>query len=173
MRDLSDKLEDLPETIVEHTPTVEEQARKPVWKLRIENSESREKYPNDCTLTHMQSNIGELTPISIETNIESSSTSEVAEIPSDISAVLSIVEAKNNEELNKLKEKISNLTKENETLTMQLKKYIGAIQMLNRDDETRQMSVEDLDFDSDSKTLDYKHEAKIFETKLVQVCLCN
>lgn len=166
--DLNVKQENLAEPNITNSST-EHNERKPLRKLSIETSGSRDKYPNkiEGTLTPVQSNIGELTPVSVETTDEMSASTDNVEIPSDISAVLSVVEAKNNEELRKLNEKISNLTKENETLRTQLKKYIGALQLLNKDDDKLQKVLEDLEVDP--KSFDYQHEAKIFEKKLVQV----
>lgn len=141
-------------------------------KRSMENSGSRDKFATDVpeTLTpvaHIE--IGELTPVSVEINkhFESpDSSDDVLEVPTDISAVLVAVENKNREELAKRQEKIDALTKENDNLKEQLKKYVGAIQMLRRDDEGMQRALDGLQINPQP---DYKGEAKIFERKLVQV----
>ncbi|XP_019874648.2 sorting nexin-29 [Aethina tumida] len=141
-------------------------------KRSMENSGSRDKFATDVpeTLTPVaQIEIGELTPVSVEINkhFESpDSSDDVLEVPTDISAVLVAVENKNREELAKRQEKIDALTKENDNLKEQLKKYVGAIQMLRRDDESMQRALDGLQINPQP---DYKGEAKIFERKLVQV----
>lgn len=137
-------------------------------KLSIETSGSRDKYPNliEGTLTPVQSNIGELTPISIETN-DSPNSSDLIEIPADISAVLTVVETKNKEEMDKLKEKLSEITTENECLKEQLKKYIDAVQMLNTNGDDSEECLKQLEVNKEIP--DYKSEAKLYEKKLVQV----
>lgn len=171
-RSTTDKLDNVPEVeITEEISTPKSRAEKAhIRKLSIEKSGSRDKYPNklDGTLTPVQSNVGELTPVSVETTNEIS-VSETVEVSTDISAVLSVVEAKNNEEIKKLQEKIACLTKDNNTLREQLKKYISALQLLNKDDESLQKVIEDLDLNAEK--LDYKQEAKTFEKKLVQVII--
>lgn len=166
-----EKLQNIPQANIQDQVTdntTKLTKERPIRKLSIENSGSRDKYPNkiDGPLTPMQSDIGELTPVFIETNNEVSN-SDILEVPTDISAVLSVVEAKNNEEIKKLNDKIVTVTKENESLKEQLKKYIEALQMLNKDDVIMQKELENLEIDA--KSHNYKHEAKIFEKKLVQV----
>ncbi|KAI4461196.1 sorting nexin-29-related [Holotrichia oblita] len=139
-------------------------------KLSFEASGSRDKFQNsiDGPLTPIQSNIGELTPISVETIIDSPEVNETIckDIPIDISAVFTEIEKKNVEFM-KLNEKIAFLNKENTTLKEQLNKYVGAVQMLKQGNGSLQKTLEDLQIDGQKP--DYKHEAKIFEKKLVQV----
>lgn len=142
-------------------------------KLSIENSGSRDKFSSTVpeTLTPIaETGVGELTPVSIEVNKNFDSpdiSDDILEVPTDISAVLTAVENKNQEEIQKRDEKISLLSKENESLKEQVKKYVSAIQMLRRDDEGLQKALEGLQIDQQP---DYRSEAKIFEKKLVQVC---
>lgn len=175
---------------------------KPVRKLSIETSGSRDKFSTfiEGTLTPVQSNIGELTPVSVEVNEESPNTSDdTVEIPMDISAVLTVCENRNIEEIKRLKEKVETLNKENFSLKEQLKKYINAVKMLKTDDvnavkilqkeiSTTQLlnmeensSKKDVDSQTNAPTdetkqrteisnrQDYKSEAKEYERKLVQV----
>lgn len=141
-------------------------------KLSIETSGSRDKFPTsppELLTPITQSEVGELTPISVEINknFESPDNSdEMLEVPTDISAILTAVESKNQEELHKKEKKISELAKENESLKEQVKKYVSAIQMLRSDDEDLNKVLEELQIES---LPDYKREAKIFEKKLVQV----
>lgn len=151
---------------------VEEQIPAIQRTLSIENSGSREKYSTHVpeSLTPVtQEEIGELTPVSVELNKHFDSpenSDEIIELPTDISAVLSAVETKNKEEIEKREEKILLLSKENESLKGQLKKYISAIQMLRSDDEEISDILEELEIESQPN---YKVEAKMFEHKLVQV----
>lgn len=163
----TEKLDDLPEN---EAMTSKKEKDRPVRRLSIENSGSREKYPNkiDGPLTPMLSNVGELTPISVETGIETN-TAEDMEMPTDISAVLFIVDARNSEETKKFNEKIATLVKENEILREQTKKYISALQMLDKDDKSLERALENLDIGVNQH--DYKQEANIFEKKLVQVLI--
>lgn len=138
-------------------------------KLSFETSGARDKFQNsiDGPLTPIQSNVGELTPISVETNTDSPETNDTLckDIPIDISAVFTQIEKKN-QEFMKLNEKISLLDKENISLKEQLKKYVGAVQMLKQGNTScAQKSSEEIE----SQLPDYKKEAKIFEKKLVQV----
>lgn len=144
---------------------------KPSRKLSIENSGSREKYSTviEGTLTPIQSNVGELTPLSIEEDSPNSS-EDTVEISTDISAVMTALELKNSEEVSKLKEKVAVLDKENESLKEQLKKYIGAVQMLKRDDQNLQKALDGLQIQEQPN---YKDEAKLYESKLVQVSGMN
>ncbi|CAH0555655.1 unnamed protein product [Brassicogethes aeneus] len=141
-------------------------------KLSFENSGSRDKFSTEVpgSLTPVsQVEIGELTPVSVEVNknFESpDSSDDILEVPTDISAVLIAVENKNQEELAKRQEKIDLLAKENDGLKEQIKKYVGAIQMLRRDDDGMQKALDGLQIEPQP---DYKGEAKCFERKLVQV----
>ncbi|XP_050512824.1 sorting nexin-29 isoform X1 [Diabrotica virgifera virgifera] len=152
--------------------TKEEQKPKMVRKLSIENSGARDKYSTAVpgSLTPVtQEEIGELTPVSVEVNknFESPDNSdEILELPTDISAVLSAVETKNKEEIDKREEKIEMLTKENDSLKDQVKKYLSAIQMLRNDDDEISDILQDLEIEAQPN---YKVEAKMFEKKLVQV----
>lgn len=136
------------------------------------NSGVREKYSTKIpeSMTPINQEIGELTPISTEIN-ENFETENAdigtVEAASDISAVLTAVEIKNKEEQNKLIGKIEFLMKENETLKEQVQKYLGAIRMLNKED----LADSELDLDKlkIGEMPDYKAEAKLFEKKLVQV----
>ncbi|XP_008198522.1 sorting nexin-29 isoform X2 [Tribolium castaneum] len=137
---------------------------KPRRKLSIETSGSREKFreiPETLTpVSHAE--IGELTPVSVEIN-KNFESDAVVEVPTDISEVLTAVEARNTEELNKKQERIDQLSKENEILKEQVKKYVSAIQMLKNNEN---VTLEDLDINQQP---DYQGEAKLFEKKLVQV----
>lgn len=95
--------------------------------------------------------IGELTPIEVVNDINEDE--DDLEVPADISAVLTAVETKNNELLQKKQKRIDDLAKENESLTEQLKKYVSAVKMLSNDGETS----------------NYQTEIKMYEKKLVQV----
>lgn len=151
---------------------IEKEKPRVVRALSIENSGSRDKFSSTVpeTLTPIaETGVGELTPVSVELNKNFDSpdiSDDILEVPSDISAVLTAVEVKNQEELRKKEEKISLLLKENESLKEQVKKYVSAIQMLRRDDEGLQKALEGLQVEQQP---DYKSEAKIFEKKLVQV----
>ncbi|RZC38128.1 sorting nexin-29, partial [Asbolus verrucosus] len=140
-------------------------------KLSIETSGSRDKFTSDIpeTLTPVsQAEIGELTPVSVEINkhFESPDVSDdILEVPTDISAVLTALETRNKEELKKKQDKIEALIKENDILKEQVKKYVGAIQMLQKDDALQEV----LDSLQIEQQPDYKGEAKLFERKLVQV----
>ncbi|XP_066143026.1 sorting nexin-29 isoform X2 [Euwallacea fornicatus] len=117
-----------------------------------------------------QNNIGELTPVSVERIRDFSqppeSSDDILEVPTDISAVLTVVENKNLEEIRRRDERIKLLSKENDALKQQVKKYVGAIQMLRRDDESMQKALDGLQLETPP---DYKGEAKVYEQKLVQV----
>lgn len=58
------------------------------------------------------------------------------------------------------------LSKENEGLKEQVKKYVGAIQMLRRDDEGLQKALDGLQPETPP---DYRGEAQVYEQKLIQV----
>lgn len=131
-----------------------------------EESATRRKYSSSLEgpLTPVASvSVGELTPVSVET-LESDNTSDdTVEVPTDISAVLTVVENKNKEEVSRLQEKIRVLCGENDHLKEQLQKYVSAVKLLQSDEDGLEngVSMEDLP--------DYKSEAKVFEKKLVQV----
>ncbi|XP_018326510.1 sorting nexin-29 isoform X2 [Agrilus planipennis] len=148
------------------------QKEKPKHRVSIESIRTSEQYVVDGTLTPVeQTNIGELTPISVERNeIDSPDTSDnIIEVPTDISAVLTAVENKNKEEIKKLQSKIETLTKEKQTLQEQLKNYVSAI-MLNDTDGNILKDIKELKISEESTNLpDYKNEAKLFEQKLIQV----
>lgn len=156
--------------IIEENKPSPSKKEPPKRKLSIETSGSRDKYPSEPpeTLTPVNLEIGELTPVSVQmnTNCESEISDDILEVPIDISAVLTAVENRNREELNKKQQKIDALNKENETLKEQVKKYLSAIQMLQRDDEGLERALDGLQVE---KQPDYKGEAKLFEQKLVQV----
>ncbi|XP_022917433.2 sorting nexin-29 isoform X1 [Onthophagus taurus] len=129
-------------------------------KLSIETSGSRDKFSFtslEGPLTPLtQANIGELTPIS-------NKNPESPDDPIDISNVFTEIERKNLD-IVRLNEKIGNLTIENENLREQLKKYISAVQLLKQEN-----AVIDENVSTQNLNPDYRKEAKIFETKLVQV----
>jgi len=87
--------------------------------------------------------IGELTPVLPEPEIEQA---EEVEVPSDVSAVLTVIEQKNKEEVDRLNEKISMLNRENELLKEREKRLNEVIMSKDNQDE-----------------------AKIYEEKLVQL----
>lgn len=129
----------------------------------------------DVFLTPVQhSDIGELIPVVTEQyNSESpESLDETIEIPSDIVAVLTTVENKNKEEQDLLLDKISILTKENENLRLQLKKYVTAVQMLKFDSSSAHVVLDNLNLSQENKNdeLNCLIEIKVYESKLVQVC---
>ncbi|XP_074026375.1 sorting nexin-29 [Leptinotarsa decemlineata] len=140
--------------------------------LSIESSGSREKYSMvlpDTLRPVTNSEIGELTPISVEINQyfdPSDLSNDNIEVPADISALLTSVEYKNKKEISEKDEKIMLLMKENEGLKEQLKKYMSAIQMLRSDDQSIGALLEEFNIELEP---DYKGEAKMFEKKLVQV----
>lgn len=140
----------------------------------METSGIRESFTKtvDGPLTPIApTSVGELTPVSVETQkpLEDfdSTSDEVLEVPTDISAVLTVVENKNKEEVEKLREKIDSLSRENGSLKEQLKKYVSALQMLNNADEDLEGVLDNLGIEQQQP--DYKYEAKVFEKKLVQV----
>lgn len=144
-------------------------AMDPKRKLSLERSGScsGDKFVTNGTLTPVDHiSVGELTPVSIvkEPDEESPDTSDdIIEVPSDISAVLTAVETRNKEEADKLCGQIAALTKENGCLKEQVKKYVGAIQMLRSDENCIRGALEI------EQLPDYKSEAKLYERKLVQV----
>lgn len=81
---------------------------------------------------------------------------------------MSAVENRNKVEVDRLQQQISRLSKENDSLKEHLKKYVDAIQLLQRDDPNIQDALEGLNID-EVQLPDYKSEAKLFERKLVQV----
>ncbi|KAH1009317.1 hypothetical protein HUJ04_001689 [Dendroctonus ponderosae] len=142
-------------------------------QLSIENSGSREKFSSNVpgSLTPInQNSIGELTPVSVERIRdlrESPDTSDdILEVPTDISAVLTVVENRNQEEIKRRDDRIVRLSKENEALKNQLTKYMSAIQMLKRDDQGMHQQLDGIEAESPP---DYKDEAKMYEQKLIQV----
>lgn len=133
-------------------------------------SSVRRKYSSSLEgpLTPVASvDVGELTPVSVEIqknfDILDTTSDDTVEVPTDISAVLAVVENKHKEEINRLQEKLRALNKENGSLKDQLQKYVSAIKLLEADEEGSE-SVNVVD-----GIPDYKSEAKIFERKLVQV----
>ncbi|CAH1181326.1 unnamed protein product [Phyllotreta striolata] len=137
-------------------------------KLYLDINESRENniaVVSDCLTPILQEEIGELTPVSVKISENFDDSDEILETPTDVSAILSTIENKNKEELDKKQEKINYLLKENETLKEQLERYIGAIQMLKQDQEVDGV-LEGLDIEHSPN---YKMEATMFEKKLVQV----
>lgn len=136
--------------------------------IPTEKHSVRRKYSSslDGPLTPVASvAVGELTPVSVETskdldNLDSTS-DDTLEVPTDISAVLTVVENRNKEEISKLQEKIKTLSKENDNLKDQLQKYVSAVTLLQTNEEESGVENECV--------YDYKNEAKIFEKKLVQV----
>lgn len=72
-----------------------------------------------------------------------------------------MVESKNKEEVDKLHQQIVSLAKENGCLKEQVKKYVGAIQLLQNEENGVKLEIDSLP--------DYKNEAKLYERKLVQV----
>lgn len=121
----------------------------------------------DGPLTPVSStSIGKLTPISFESQktseIGDNISDDTVEVPTDISAVLTVVENMNKEEIRRLREKVNSLLKENDSLKEQLKNYVSAIQMLDQKGEDGENTIEHGD-------RDYQHEAKVFEKKLIQV----
>lgn len=137
-------------------------------KISIEISGARRKYSTSLEgpLTPVTSTpVGELTPVSQKDFEQDNISDDTVEISTDISAVLTVVENKNREEVGRLQCKISGLCVENETLKEQLKKYVSAVQMLQRDDESLDGMMDGLDVQQP----DYKNEAKVYERKLVQV----
>lgn len=133
-------------------------------KVDVEKSVVRRKYSSSLEgpLTPVASvSVGELTPVSVETQKDFDNTSDdTVEVPTDISAVLTIVENKNKEEMNRLQEKIRIVNKENDHLKEQLQKYVSAVRLLQTDEEGSENGID---------VPDYKSEAKVFERKLVQV----
>lgn len=144
--------------------------------LSIENSGSREKFSTivPASLTPVnQHSIGELTPVSVERRTDfveyPDISDDILEVPADISAVLTAVENKNQEEIKRRffrDERIKLLTKENEDLKEQVSKCVSSINMLRRDYEGLQKDLDELQIEPQP---DYKVEAKIYEQKLVQV----
>lgn len=147
----------------------------PQRKISIETSGSREKFPPVVPeiLTPVNNiEIGELTPVPLETNTNFGSpdnSDDILEIPSDISAVMTALEDKNNEELRKKDEKIKTILKDNEFLQQQIKKYVSAIQMLKSGNGNElKKALDGLKIEDQP---DYESEAKLFEKKLIQVIM--
>lgn len=150
---------------MEHTVIKEENVDNP-----IEKSVVRRKYSSSLEgpLTPVASvSVGELTPVSVETQKDfeafDNTSDDTVEVPTDISAVLTIVENKNKEEMNRLQEKLRIVNKENDNLKEQLQKYVSAVRLLQTDEDGSENGI-DLEH-----VPDYKSEAKVFERKLVQV----
>lgn len=161
-------LSDLPE----EEPSSHETMDKPKRKLSVENSGTRDSFSKSLEgpLTPITpASVGELTPVFVESpkHLDSTTSDEAVEVSTDISAVLTVVENKNREEVGKLQEKIETLTKENAILKEQLKKYVSAIQMLEIRDENLESTLEELQIGQQQPN--YKYEAQFFEKKLVQV----
>ncbi|XP_060527516.1 sorting nexin-29 isoform X2 [Cylas formicarius] len=140
-------------------------------KLSFETSGYRENFSTatpDILTPFSQFEVGELRPISTECNISNfqDSGDDIVEIPTDISAVLDVVENRHQEELLKNKEKIDVLIKENNALKEQIKTYAISLEMLRKDKEEAKEQQECLHGDS---TRNYKIEAETYEKKLVQV----
>ncbi|ENN75472.1 hypothetical protein YQE_08021, partial [Dendroctonus ponderosae] len=129
-------------------------------QLSIENSGSREKFSSNVP--------GSLTPINQNSIGEESpdTSDDILEVPTDISAVLTVVENRNQEEIKRRDDRIVRLSKENEALKNQLTKYMSAIQMLKRDDQGMHQQLDGIEAESPP---DYKDEAKMYEQKLIQV----
>ncbi|KAB7501025.1 Sorting nexin-29 [Armadillidium nasatum] len=93
------------------------------------------------------------------------------EISSTLRAQFAQEQAQHMESVDRLSSKVNALTRENELLRHQLKKYIGAVQMLRRDTDSQ--SGEDSVFSLPSKNppeiRDYHDEAAAYEGKLIQV----
>lgn len=82
---------------------------------------------------------------------------------------------KHQESIEKLEAKITNLSRENELLKHQLKKYVGAVQKL-RDGPAAHETLAELEKSNDQRTgrgkyRDYHYEASEYEKKLIQVSL--
>merc|ERR1719195_1210635 len=74
----------------------------------------------------------------------------------------------NKEKLEKIEAKNSILTRENELLKHQLKKYVGAVQKL-RDGSHAYETLAKLDQTEQNRYIDYHYEASEYEKKLIQV----
>lgn len=149
---------------------MEQDERREKNYVSIEKSSVRRKYSSSLEgpLTPVASvAVGELTPVSVETPRDfdalDTTSDDTVEVPTDISAVLTVVENKNKEEINKLQEKINALNNENDSLKDQLQKYVSAVKLLQTDEEGLENEV------AIERIPDYKSEAKVFEKKLVQV----
>lgn len=105
-------------------------------------------------------NIGELTPVSVETNKSpdrlGNSSDDALEVSTDIVAVMDVVESRSKEEIEALQQTVDDLLKENENLRERVEKFQSA-------------TVEENLRDADGNVPDYKSEAKFFESKLLQV----
>lgn len=156
--------------VITEDPVKEEKMEPIVEKekssIPTDKSTVRRKYSSslDGPLTPISAAaVGELTPVSVETSKDfealDTASDDTVEVPTDISAVLTVVENKNKEEINRLQEKIRTISNENDHLKNQLQKYVSAVKLLDTDEEGLESGVE----------VDYKSEAKVFERKLVQV----
>lgn len=107
-------------------------------------------------------NVGELTPVSVETSKSpdglDNTSDETLEVSTDIVAVMDVVESKSKEEIESLQQTVNDLLKENENLRERLGKY-----------ESEKEDGENLKEAKDGNVPDYKSEAKFFESKLLQV----
>ncbi|XP_063603725.1 sorting nexin-29-like isoform X1 [Penaeus indicus] len=73
------------------------------------------------------------------------------------------------ENIDKLNTKINTITRENELLKHQLKKYVGAVQLLRREGSTSSEATSQPQIRTPPEYRDYHEEANAYETKLIQV----
>ncbi|KAJ9595507.1 hypothetical protein L9F63_013272, partial [Diploptera punctata] len=92
---------------------------------------------------------------------------------SELRAELVESNRQHHEKVERLESRIQALVRENELLKHQLRKYVGAVQMLKRDGTQAHEALASLEASQpkagDSAYLDYHHEAREYEKKLIQV----
>ncbi|XP_069192024.1 sorting nexin-29 [Procambarus clarkii] len=93
--------------------------------------------------------------------------SQEMETTSMLRAEIALQQSQHQETLDKLNMKISTLTRENELLKHQLKKYVGAVQLLRREGNSEGGVTPPSKPTPDYR--DYHHEAAAYEKKLIQV----
>ncbi|XP_053642000.1 sorting nexin-29 isoform X2 [Cherax quadricarinatus] len=89
------------------------------------------------------------------------------ETTSMLRAEIALQQSQHQETLDKLNMKVNTLTRENELLKHQLKKYVGAVQLLRREGVNEGAVVPLSKPNPDYR--DYHHEAAAYERKLIQV----
>lgn len=139
----------------------------PLQTKQSEKEEPKRRFSSlDGPLTPVTTeNIGELTPVSVET-IKSpecldNSSDDTLEVSTDIVAVMDVVESKSKEEIEALQQTVNDLLKENENL----RERIGKFESVKVEGEGESLR------DVDDNVPDYKSEAKFFESKLLQVSI--
>ncbi|XP_042893596.1 sorting nexin-29-like isoform X2 [Penaeus japonicus] len=91
------------------------------------------------------------------------------ETSSMLRAEIAHQQSQHQETIDRLNTKISTITRENELLKHQLKKYVGAVQLLRREGSTSSEAASQQQIRTPPEYRDYHEEAIAYETKLIQV----